>query len=82
MWKKIFRSGEGKGIRVEKEKINWGKETEEEGEKKRKPYGVNHRHAYRSRQPFVQEFTASPVAYCDSQTSLGTVLDFYCESDL
>ena len=35
-----------------------------------------------SRIDLTQESNALPVTYCDSQASLRTVLDFYCDSDL
>ena len=77
MGKKIFRSGEGKGIRGEKGEKNWGKKTE--GEKQRKGRGkkktIGDREngtavAHICLEPSAQEPNALPVAYCDSLASL------------
>ena len=84
MAKKNLLSGKGKGIRGEKEKKKNGEKTE--GEKRKKWKGKKRKERGRIEPPsrinLAQESNALPVTYCDSQASLWTVLDFYCDNDL
>ena len=70
------KGGEKTG-KIEGKKVRNGKE------KKRENHGdMRGRIEPPSRIDLAQESDALPVTYCDSQASVRTVLDFYCDSDL
>ena len=74
--------GKGKGKKKLGKKLKEKKGRNGKEKKKRKKTMEGGRIEPPSRIDLAQESDALPVTYCDSQASLRTVLDFYCDSDL